>query len=302
MRKVLLEKREAIVKHLKSYRKVFNGQEDVEAAVTRFIINEIGRGNKEFAAQLLKRESKLTKEDLDEMVVLAKEIAEKITLPANVILKNISIDPRLQENMYLKLSKMVDPPILIHPSSPEFSDNLYKVLLLINTSFKRNYDDERILSLTKLTDSWLKETTLKRIIELELDNKKLSGEDICSKDVINNTIESIIKDINNILGYEFCRDINCYEDILSYVMKRTNRNFKKVENLSYYIEVGAHKPITIDLLNKGIPRIIALIISSKLPVDSYNEENYKKAIHDAKNEIPSILFKEIFPMEMQFNL
>jgi len=67
------------------------------------------------------------------------------------------------------------------------------------------------------------------------------------------------------------------------------------EKLPYYLEIGACKPTSLTLINNGIPRTAAIIMSEKLPQDLSDFTLCKESLKDYRNflrrEIPSPLLE-----------
>lgn len=294
MEDVIIKKEKAVMENLRSYansRKKDN--EDVEAAVTRFIITEVQKGNKEFCSRLLERESSISQNSLDDIISLVKEISSNIEIPANIIIKNKMIDPRLQNELYLKLKKLETLTLPCHPTSSEFYDRLEKIISIVDNVFKRGYSTKY---LSFLANIWVKEKTLGEIITGQINYFNNKTGEAVDKDQINKIIDNIIRDIGDKLQFEICRDIGCYIDILDYVLQEKGVR-TSFDDLGYFIEMGAYKKTTLTLLNNGLPRTIALIISRRLPdeIDEFEEckKYMKNNHHELVKEIPCLIIDNI---------
>ncbi|MBN1762460.1 MAG: DEAD/DEAH box helicase [Methanomicrobia archaeon] len=298
MENVISGKRDKIVGHLKNYNK--QEEDDVKAAVTRFLINEIAKGSDEFVEQLIKRNTEISKENLDEIVVHLTKISSKIGLHKDVITRNRSIDPRLQNNLYNFLKNSNSLAIPVHPSKySDFYNNLLKIMEIINKCFKRGYHQNSLTYYAWLSSRWSNEKTLGEIIRERINYLQSQGKMVDDQESINKTIEEIIRDINQKLTFEICRDLSCYIDILKFVAQERGIDVSKSdEKVPYYIEVGASKPTTLTLMNNGIPRTVAILISRMLPSDIQDFDKLKKYImnneESLKRQVPSILFDDLF--------
>jgi len=297
MEVVISNKEDKIIGHLKDYSRK-GKEDDVKAAVTRFLIKEILKGSDKFVEQLIERNADITKDHLDEIVAYLTNIASNIALKGEIISKNGSIDPRLQNNLYTALKKLPSLPIPVHPAHHNFYDSLRDILSLINKCFKRDYNPESFRFISWLSSNWSNEKTLGEIIHQRIDFLEKKGT-VYDKKNINREIEDIIKTINQKLTYEICRDLSCYIDILKFVSQERGINVSQLdEKLPYYIEIGASKPTTLALMNNGIPRTVAILISRKISPDIQDFNKFKKYIRDnkesLKKQISSILFDELF--------
>jgi superfamily II RNA helicase len=300
MEVVISNKREQIINHLENYNKKEN--DDVKAAVTRFLINNIAKGSDKFVEQLIKRNTDISKENLDEIVEHLTKISSKVGLNKDVITKNRSIDPRLQDNLY-KLLKNSDSLVMpVHPSKyPDFYNNLVKIMEIINKCFKRGYNQNSLTYYAWLSSLWSNEETLGEIIRKRINYLQQQGKMVNDQKSINERIEEIIHDINQKLTFEICRDLSCYIDILKFVALERGIDVSKldeIEKVPYYIEIGASKPTTLTLMNNGIPRTVAIMISRKQRSDIQDFDRLKKYIMDneysIKRQVPSILFDDLF--------
>ena len=100
MEYVIINKRQDIIDNLRTNLKSRGRNDDVEAAVTRFLINEIRRGKIEIVEQLIAQDKSIA-DGLTEIYAHVKTIVSEINLPAEIILRNRSIGPRLQNKKLL---------------------------------------------------------------------------------------------------------------------------------------------------------------------------------------------------------
>ncbi len=261
MESVIRDNKEDVISHLKTYMKSShdNGDLDaVRAAVTRFIISALRKENKDLLAQLKLRESRITDEYLKEIEMFVEDIVKKIrAMPGDVVLRNETIDPRLQHDLFEKLMNCRDPPTpKHHPNDNEFYSDLVQILSLTNDCFKRGLSEPQIKRIAVLATKWIREEGLGEIIneQIRRDPKckdgKISKSDV--NKIIRDTIETISKDIE----FKIYRDVSCYMDILAYVLMKRGIQTGYISTLPYYIELGASKLSTITLVNMGVPRTI----------------------------------------------
>lgn len=292
MENVVLNKRDELIKQLESNIKKSGKHKDVEAAITRFMINDIKQGKIEIVEQLIKEKPDIAS-SLNKVLSMVKKAIEELNLPNEIILRNRSIDPRLQNELYNLLVKMDTPPIPKHPSSGEFYLSLKDIIPILNKSFKKDsyekYNNYHVL----IADWWTSEKTLFEIIEDRINYLEQKRNVITTQETINHEIEGIFEIINKKMKYELSRDMCCYIDILNYIIDNKDEKAKAIESISYYIEMGANKQTTLTLLNNGIPRIIAILLSRKLPPNLQDYEECKSKIAELrdsfKEEIPSLL-------------
>ena len=299
MEDVIKKKKDLIIQHLREYeREKKTEHDDVEAAVTRFIINEVHKGNKEFVGQLLERDADIMEKDLDEIVDIVQQIEKTLVIPGEIILEHRSIDPRLQNNLYEAVTSMESPPIPLHPMDSGFYDSLEGILELTNRCLCRGQNPRFLRRIALLAMRWAREETLGEIISHNIGYLERKSEASLTREEVNREIENTIRNINSDISYRFCRDISCYTSILKALLKTRNLDIEIDEKIGYYIEIGAHKPTTLTLLNNGIPRTPAILISRGIPPDIQEfeqcSEHVKGYYSKFKSEIPSILLNEFF--------
>jgi superfamily II DNA/RNA helicase len=296
MEEVIRQKKEVIIEHLKKYSRISKGNEDVEAAVTRFIISEIRKENEEFVGQLLRRDAQIKSDDLESIVEIVRRIASEIDLGADIMLKNSSIDPRLQNRLYIMMREGRRAIVPHHPSHQDFYKDMLGILEMTAEAFDRKHE-RSLRQIAWICKSWTTEMTLGEIIRNRIDYVEQKQGPL-SKDRINDEIEDMIKLIHNTLSYSICRDVACYMDVLTFVLEENHMPVPSVEKLAYYIEMGASKPTTLTLLNNGIPRTPAIVATRRIGRDNIQDyEECKRAIlrsfKDIQREIPSVILDRI---------
>ena len=302
MESVVRDNKQQIMEHLRKYlrsRFVNEDMETVRAAVTRFIISELRKENKDLLARLRLRDARITDADLAEIESFVEDIVRKIELPGKVILKNESIDPRLQDALYRELVGNSHPAVPTHhPLTRGFYDDLVDILTLTNRCFKRGMTEGQVKRLAYLCARWVTETSLGEIIADQIQyERSRSNREGLSKKGINDIIESLIDTLSNEIEFRTYRDISCYMDILAHVLEPKHERVQYLSNLAYYVEMGAHKPTTITLMNQGMPRTIAIMISRRIGQDiqSVEEANHviSQMIDDLRKDIPSVILDDV---------
>ena len=297
MENVITKKKEEIISHLRKYMEERQeGHEVVEAAVTRFIINEVQEENDEFVGRLLKRDSAIEPGDLDMIINSVRRIVDEMEIEGDVIVQNRTIDPRLQNDLYLTLCSMEDPPIPLNPNHEDFEKSLGDILSITNRTLRRGRPDGFLTWLTILTKQWVREWPLGEIIRRSLGYWERKGNRVLEKKEINKTIEGIIVNINRDITHEVCRDVSCYLSVFLSIMEEREIDVDVNESLAYFIEIGASKPTTLTMLNNGIPRTAAILMSKRMPKGIHDFDEVKEYMKmyrmDLSRELPSILLEE----------
>ena len=298
METVIDNKKDAIINHLGKYVKTRNNK-DVETAVTRFIIKEVKKGNKEFVGQLLERNSDLKERDLNMIIEYVKKIVEELDIPGEVILNNLSLDPRLQNHLYQELLNNHSPPTPIHPNAGRrFSDNIKSILTLTNKCFQRGWSDKQIAMFNIFTCEWASEKTLGEMIKRQIKFKSNNNLTPLNKKEINKIIDEVINIVNNKVRFEIHRDIAAYINILSYINDAYNFNLSMDDKVGYYLEIGASTPTTITMVNNGLPRTTAIILKKYLHPDIQEFKTIQKELlpreSEIKKELPAFMLESLY--------
>ena len=298
METVIAERKDTIIQHLKKYIKSKNNKE-VEAAVTRFIIKEVKKGNKEFVGQLLERNTDLKETDLNLIIGHVKEIVEKLKIPGSVILNNLSIDPRLQNSLFLELLNNPNPPIPVHPlAGRNFSEHMKSILTLTNNCFQRGWSEKQIGLFNIFTCEWAGEKSLGEMINRQISYKAKNITGSLNQKQVNNIIDDVIKIVNTTVQFEIHRDIAAYINILSYINQKNNLALRLDEKVGYYLEIGVSTPTTITMINNGLSRTSAIILKKHLRSDIREYKTIQKELLPYKDEIekelPFFMIEDLF--------
>jgi replicative superfamily II helicase len=294
MDEVVENNKEEIIRHLKKLLKS-KPKADVEAAITRFIIKGVQNANEEFIEGMIRRGTKISQAELDKITKLVHDITREIVIPEDVLLTNKSIDPRLQNRLYVALSSKQKLPQLYSVNNNEFYNSLKEILEETYEAFNKKNKTKEIPKVTMNCNLWIKEKTLKEMISDRLNYKRKFG--ALSSQEINDVIDRTIRMIEKKVRYELSQDVGCYIGIYSHIAEKRNIEVNDmVKNIGYYLELGAYRPTTLTLINNGIPRSLAITLSKRLPQDVTDFDTLKRLIdrqiEQIKIEIPPFLIDE----------
>ena len=149
------------------------------------------------------------------------------------------------------------------------------VLSIINTVFLKKRDSIDYLKAIRITAfQWMNENSLKEIIfnKFNLEASDSNG--------INKQIEYRLKFLNNKIRYEFSKYIYAYQEILKEVIlfKGDNDKVSKLPNYPLYLEFGASRKKTLELMYIGIFREGAIGLSKYV-----KSEDREKIFIELKN-------------------
>ena len=174
----------------------------------------------------------------------------------------------MQNKLFKRLKEISNPPIPKHPATGSMYADLEAIFPLLNECFDKESFEKYNTYHALFANWWVNETTLGQIINNSLEFiKRRDNLDKLDESRINKEIENIFDTANIKMKFELCRDISCYIDILQYVLGTEIGDADAIKDISFYIEMGAYKPTTLTLINKGFTRTAAILISRKMPQD-----------------------------------
>lgn len=203
---------------------------------------------------------KLSKEQISKIY---NELINNLSVPLEVCFRNRYIDPFVLNDIYKEIDYF-ELPISINDGL--LADKLFNTVNKIKERFPKLY--EKAFSKQNLSiyffytvNNWIKEKSLKKI---------LSHSHFDTSEKIDNAINIIQKDI--------CFNLSTLLRPF-YSIKDSDSKFVS------YIEMGAYKPITIQLINLNIPREVAIILRDTIFRDQiYNDNLSDKVIIKTIND------------------
>lgn len=290
--KTLKDKINQIRNYLKEHEVV---DSDVQALVIRFIINQIRKGKiGGNLKDIIQGSRNLSEQDLQNILDSVRDITDSLELDPKIILKNPSIDPRLQNKMFLKLKEMKvsDIPLPLNVYNKDFYDNLRGIYKLISQIFM-GVDNESYSYFTLLSNKWIKESTYK---ELLLSKLKFKHGEEYGRDEVNKAIEELNADLEDKLRFEYSRYLKCYTDILEYLIYKSNLTIK-ISPLHNYLDSGASDKRTLSLIKVGLSRSTSIFLKNIMPKDLEDPnkciEWMRKNLGFIKNNCPYIYSQEV---------
>src|ERR1035437_4098885 len=96
-------------------------------------------------------------------------------------------------------------------------------------------------------------------------NKKKKGKNISSEE-ISSIIKQQIRYLNNNIRFKLVKGIYAYLEILKEYLKHANRAelIDRIANIPLYLEFGASKQITVELISLGLMRDLVIELQDKL--------------------------------------
>ncbi|KGO14530.1 hypothetical protein NZ45_06425 [Clostridium botulinum] len=249
-------------------------------------------------------EYKISDERILEIEKLLENVDKVITIPKDILLRNISISPYRQEEMYAYILKKINTDkvkdvVPIHPLG-EYKLVYQSVLRLIkrihNCFEKKKKDDKSHKYFAVLALKWMRGDHFSVLINDEL--KRSSSKNVES------IIRTVMKNIDDDLRFRYVKYISCYIDLLIEALKLTNNEemIKSIPNIPLYIEIGASEQSMISFIELGLSRTsskILMDISGDRSMDRKKALRFIKKLDLTNSNISKVTAKEILSLNIK---
>lgn len=255
----------------------------LEQTAATFVLNYMDNEQNTVAKYITEREIvHSAMDDVRSIDTSIKLISAKNLLPKEILKKNSSIDPRLQNELYTYFSSQFYTTLLPkHPAALEFYNSLLSVYLVIDDVFLANADSKIIKRYAYISSKWIEENSIGYLIQSQIDyeeEKKIFKS-------VNSCVRRIVEVIDRTITYKYSKYLKCYHDILEYHLMKSKIDVSLV-NLSAYLELGAYHPTTLSLLSFGLSRTTAIRLRNvignnnlgRTEVRAWLDENFQKNI------------------------
>lgn len=291
----VINKDKEIFEYLKNIYFDLKGKDaHIEQAVTKFIIQEMKSGKISFVEDLFHRNPLVEIDKLKAMREEIQNIAKSIEIPAKIIQKNSSIDPRKQQELLEKFRKN-HPIIPLHPTDTGSFNNLKSIYKLIDEFFLHKFNNSHQY-LATLTFNWINDKSISELINFKIKGLRIDNEPTIG--MINNGIEELFVDLNDKIMFEYQKFLKCYIDILLFFYEEAGYDSNQIcDNLPMYLEYGTFKKNIMILQSIGLSRSTAISVNSLIR-GNFSDENdcilwIKQNIPSIRGRISPILMKEL---------
>jgi replicative superfamily II helicase len=239
----------------------------------------------------------LNKHNLDEnrkstLINSVKNSILQVTIPHEIVKRNPTIDPLLQDALYKRVLNDGTSKWVINTKSINFSKRkinreendelmfesknhfwqLQDIISRLNEIFqikeeihKTNKFWINITPITINTLNWIQGQTLGLIIEDRLRHynsdkvRDIDRIDLNNPTQVNQHIKDVIRINNKVVTFSVLKYIKLLIDILDLILTEEQKEIYKLTlALPIHIELGTQEPVEISLISNGIPRTIAL--------------------------------------------
>lgn len=293
---------EFLLEHLDNYAKRKEETRNIETIATSLIIKQLRDPDSNFLQNIKKRCPGMA----DNVLLALKSKLQKISaeissLDKKVILKNRSIDPRLQHALYEYLKTGNNLVLPQYPSeSEEFYKNLLNIFSLIS-KFLLRVQNNSYIYFAFVANNWIQQQTYKRLLENKIKYTAEKGHLQITKPFVNKMIDELDETLERDLKFEYSRGLQCYCDLVEKILRERNDNSAFCKELADYLETGASDPRIFLLLGIGLSRNSAISlykhigeniteISTCIEWIRKNKDLVKSKLHDIQyKEVESLI-------------
>lgn len=245
-------------------------KEIVEMAIGSMLIDKINN------------ETILEGENNDKIKILEDKLAtviNELTVPTELLIKLIGIKYENIEKLWKLFnenSEIIEEYIIVHPLNDEFYSSFNKALKVINENIMDNrlygtdYQRDRLTTISK---KWITEDRISNILLFNV----VKDDD---SDKISKKIREQINTLNEDIRYKIVKGIYGYNEILKKYLETHGRIelLEKVVNIPLYLEFGACKKNTLDIISMGLNREFAIEITRNYPLNENDIVNDLKKL------------------------
>lgn len=219
---------------------------------------------------------KLPEVDLVRLESAISNALASVTYPPELILRNPGISPLLMQRLLLRFQRDPEKPadrlLLADPSSNDALDSFVRAFSRISStlSTKLGVTSKHSFVLALLVTNWLRGYSLARLITGRMSNyreRKLPFTDAAM-------IRGVMKDVEEIARYQAPRLLSCYNDVLGFHLEVLGRLDlrEQVGDIGALLELGLSQGTQVSLMNLGLSRTAAVLLSEFINDDSLDQE------------------------------
>lgn len=236
------------------------------------------------------KNKELSNSEIDQIINGFEETILNLTVPKEILELNPTIDPLLQEQLYNKITEEgiqewtisgnpytqshdIDKDRELPFNERSFYGKFENVAERLNRIFDickseqfiryeegHSFDDRPSMrQVVRYAVPWLRGMPYRNLIEMDINNKDLP------KEKIDTIIREVIYTLDQYVRFELVKYFKIWSDILSYKLKKENKEEGKYLSLPQMLEFGAVKPRALELMYEGINRSVAIKIAEAIP-------------------------------------
>lgn len=193
------------------------------------------------------------------------QIIKDFNPPKELLIRLIGVGPeKIKQlwNTFIQRDNDIGSLMFVHPLNIEkdkkgaYIAHYMSIMQIINTDIMGGYlyKERELIKLAYMSYSWITEERLKNIIFYKSEDDNEQEIDISSK------VKKQVKYLNNKIRFRLMKGVYIYQEVLKEYLRFTNREdmIQRMLNFPLYLEVGACRPVTIELISLGLMRDFAI--------------------------------------------
>lgn len=222
------------------------------------------------------------------------QASSDVSLPTHVIEENKSVSPRRLSSLFSFFDETIDsvgvetliPP---HPLSKDAYDRMKNVFRIIWRSLNKRKDNSYSY-LTYIAYKWTRGKSYRYLIDdaIEYDDSNKRDSTI---------IRNLLSTLNKEVRYELVKLTRAYNSTLMYTIteKGLNIDRERISDLPLYLEIGASSETMVSLIEIGLSRLTASIVSELVPGDGFGPDRVRTWLMNNRSrlDLPSPCRNEV---------
>ena len=144
---------------------------------------------------------------------------------------------------------------------------------------------------TFLANKWIGQASYKEMLDgkIKHDTDELSASEkaelknpVKYRDFVNKKIEKLDDELEETIKYDLPRMLRCYIDISDQILREKGQSVSFCRELPIYLEAGASQPSVLLLLEAGLSRNTAIVISEQIPILGLKPPSWKSILEVTK--------------------
>jgi superfamily II DNA or RNA helicase len=263
----LSEDQEDLVSYLRdvSFKPSSTRVKSIISMATSLLMKQMMYPNADFLSKYKQLDQKISQGQLDTIgSILVAETAKIPSAHRQMILKNRSIDPRLQYRLYQVLKQNTNRVLPPFPNTVNFYRDLQSIFLMVaeyllrqNTAQNKSYRH-----FAYLANEWIGQKPYKKILDGQIRWAIIHGHFNISKrkEEVNEIIEQLDEDIETDIRFEYTRCLKCYCDIIEQILSEEGLPATYCRLLPTFLEAGTSDERILFLIGAGLSRNVAIEI------------------------------------------
>lgn len=287
---------EDLLEYLKD--RTYYCNEDIKGLGISLIIKQLKNETSDFIEDLGKRCEGFSDEKQLEIKKILLIIEKNLSsFDKKIMLRNRSIDPRNQYDLYKKLiekgqARVIPAPYKYKKRRKDYEEILTKVFFLISRHLF-NKKNKQYMYDAFIAAYWSTEASYKQLLEMKISRNKSEKKD---KKFINKMIDEFDEELEQRIRYEYTRAVRCYIDIANNINKDQKTSEEMCLEFPMLLEAGASHKNTLYLMDLGLSRTTSTIITELIDEEvNSTYETYvwlTKNLKQVKRKLHKLLFME----------